>query len=515
MNVANERTRSLWMETPVPKAAALERSANADAVIVGSGIAGLSVAYELAARGASVIMVDRGEIGSGMTARTTAHLASALDDFYFELIKSRDENTARLLHESLVASIDRAEAICTAEGIDCDFARLDGILFCAPETPRSDLEKELEACRKIGVPVSAENIVPFAMHNDAFSLRFPRQGRFHPLKYLNGLASAIQQRRGQLFADTCVTSVDEKDGQVVVKTSAGYELRAKDVVVATNSPIIDRVAVHTKQAPYRTYVIAAKLPRGSLPDALYWDTLEAYHYVRLQPLSEEHDIVIIGGEDHKSGEADDGAQRFAALEVWSRARIPQMQEITHRWSGQVLEPVDYCGFVGRNPGNDHVFMVSGDSGQGITNGIVAGMLISDLITTGDSPWREIYDPSRKVSGTSSLGEFVSENLTPVKNLAEYVTAGNIDSTEQLKPGEGGLYRSGLKKVAACRDLKGVLHARSATCTHLGCVVHWNSTEQCWDCPCHGSQFAPDGTALNGPATAALADADVSVAEAAE
>jgi hypothetical protein len=251
------------------------------------------------------------------------------------------------------------------------------------------------------------------------------------------------------------------------------------------------------------------LPRGSLPDALYWDTLEAYHYVRLQPFSDREDLVIVGGEDHKSGEMDDGERRFAALENWARARLPQLQGIAYRWSGQVLEPVDYCGFIGRNPGNDRVYMVSGDSGQGITNGIVAGMLIADLITKGENPWSDVYDPARKVAG--NLGEYLSENLTPVKNVAEYVTAGNIDSVEELQPGQGGLYRSGFHKVAACRDLDGVLHTNSATCTHLGCVVHWNSLEQCWDCPCHGSQFAPDGTALNGPAITDLAKAEMSAA----
>jgi Rieske Fe-S protein len=274
-------------------------------------------------------------------------------------------------------------------------------------------------------------------------------------------------------------------------------------VVATNSPIIDRVAIHTKQAPYRTFVVAGVLPRGALPDALYWDTLEAYHYVRLQPMSDTEDAVIIGGEDYKSGEEDDGERRFALLEEWARARIPKLDEVTHRWSGQVLEPVDYVGFIGKNPGNDRTYIVSGDSGQGITNGIVAGMVLSDLITEGESPWRELYDPGRKVIG--SLGEYVSENLTPLKNFAEYVTAGELPSARQLKRGEGGLYRSGLKKLAVCKDLSGNIHVRSATCTHMGCVVHWNSLEQCWDCPCHGSQFAPDGTALNGPAIATLAD----------
>jgi glycine/D-amino acid oxidase-like deaminating enzyme/nitrite reductase/ring-hydroxylating ferredoxin subunit len=504
MNVANERTKSSWMDFRLPDYPSLDANISADVVVVGSGIAGLSVAYELALQRQSVVMVDRGGIGSGMTARTTAHLASALDDFYSELFSSRDENIARLLHESLAASIDRAEAIQAKEGIHCDFARLDGYLFPAPEAQRSDLEKEFAACRKIGAAVSEHRErLPLQLAGEPYALRFAHQARFHPLKYLAGLAAAVDRMGGRLFANTCVTSVEEKQGEVKVRTASGYELRATNVVVATNSPIIDRVAVHTKQAPYRTYVIAGTLPRGSLADALYWDTLEAYHYVRLQPVSEEQDLVIIGGEDHKSGEADDGERRFTALENWARARLPQLEEIAYRWSGQVLEPVDYCGFIGSNPGNEHIYMVSGDSGQGITNGIVAGMLIADLITKGENAWSDVYDPARKVAG--SLGEYLSENLTPVKNFAEYVTAGDVDSIEQLNPGQGGLYRSGLHKTAACRDLNGVLHTTSATCTHLGCVVHWNSLEQCWDCPCHGSQFAPDGTALNGPAIAALAD----------
>jgi glycine/D-amino acid oxidase-like deaminating enzyme/nitrite reductase/ring-hydroxylating ferredoxin subunit len=514
VNVANEKTRSLWMEISIPDAPALAENARADVVVIGSGIAGLSTAYELAVRGRSVVVVDRGGIGRGMTARTTAHLASALDDYYSELIKTRGRDVAQLTYESIAASIDRAEQIQAAEQIDCDFCRLDGYLFQAPDTPESELDDELAACREIGVDVS-DRRERTPLHADGLvrSLRFARQARFHPLKYLAGLVAAIERKGGRLFADTCVTSVDEGKGEIVVKTVSGHQLRAKDVVVATNSPIVDRFAVHTKQAPYRTFVIAARLPRGAIEDALYWDTLDPYHYLRLQPISEAEYSVIIGGEDYKTGECDDGEQRFAELETWARVRLPQMGEVIYRWSGQVLEPVDYVGFIGRNPGNEHIYMVSGDSGQGITNGILAGMMIADLVETGTNRWTEVYDPSRKVPG--AIGGFLSENITPVKNFAEYLTAGQVKAVESLKPGEGGLYRSGLKKIAACRDLDGVLHARSATCTHLGCVVHWNSLEQCWDCPCHGSQFAPDGTALNGPAIMALADAEDSVAEAAE
>ena len=278
----------------------------------------------------------------------------------------------------------------------------------------------------------------------------------------------------------------------------------RHAVVATNAPINDKYAIHTKQAPYRTYAMAFALPKGALPDGLYWDTLEAYHYVRLQPgQGGKNDILIVGGADHKSGEADDADARFLALEAWMRNLLPDLGRELHRWSGQIQDTIDYCAFIGRNPGEKRTFIVTGDSGQGITHGAVAGMLISDLILKGKSPWEEVYDPSRKP--VKAAGTFLSENLTTAKNFAEYVAPGELSSYDELKPGQGAIVRKGLSKVAAYRDEKGKLFLRSAACSHLGCHLHWNSFERCWDCPCHGSQFAPDGTALNAPAFSPLAE----------
>lgn len=502
MNAQDEHTRSLWMDIVMPQMPRLAAPERADVIVVGAGIAGLSVAYELAVRGRNVIVLDRGRIAGGMTARTTAHLATALDDDYKELIRARSAEVAELYYQSVVAAIDRAEAISSAEDIDCDFARVDGYWVQAPDTPASELDEEFDACRRLGIPVEHCD-APTRIHvgKARRSLRFPAQARFHPTKYLHGLVQALQRRGARLYADSCVESIEPDLSGVVVKTSSGYELHGKDVVVATNSPVNVQVAIHTKQAPYRTYAIAARIPKGALRDALYWDTLDPYHYVRLQPFSADEDIVIVGGEDHKSGEADDGHQRFALLEQWTRDRLPVLHEISHRWSGQVLEPTDFTGFIGRSPDEEHIFIASGDSGQGITNGLVAGLLISELITKGTSPWKEVYAPERKIH--KNIGEYISENITPLKNMAEYLTADAVESVQGLRPGEGRLVRSGLKKIAACRDRQGTLHLHSASCTHLGCVVHWNSLEQCWDCPCHGSQFAPDGSCLNGPAVSPL------------
>jgi Rieske Fe-S protein len=239
---------------------------------------------------------------------------------------------------------------------------------------------------------------------------------------------------------------------------------------------------------------------------LYWDTLDPYHYVRLQPDADGGDFLIIGGADHKSGEADDAMARFEALEAWARRRFPELKQITHRWAGQIMEPVDFAAFIGRNHGNKNVYVSTGDSGQGITHGVIAGMLLRDLILGRPNPWAKLYDPER--AALSAVGEFIKENITVVQNLPEHVGPGEVESLDDLKPGQGALVRSGLKKIAAYRDENGRLYAHSATCTHLGCVVQWNSFERCWDCPCHGSQFAIDGTALNGPAISALGEADI-------
>jgi glycine/D-amino acid oxidase-like deaminating enzyme/nitrite reductase/ring-hydroxylating ferredoxin subunit len=503
MNVSNEKSVSVWMETSVAgEAPALDRDEAADVVVVGSGIAGMSVGYELAKAGKDVVIIDRGPIGKGMTSRTTAHLTAQCDDGFDQLISRRGEDIAKLWYQSQAACLDRIEGNQKELGIACDFRRLDGHLFHAPGTDPAIIDKEFEATKKVGMPIEREKGVPFRTHEKTPSLRYPDQATFHPLKYLAGLAAAISKAGGRFYAESTVDHVEEDENGVLVRAGK-HAVKARHAVVATNSPINDKYAIHTKQAPYRTYAMAFALPKGALPDGLYWDTLQAYHYVRLQPGKGKNDILIVGGADHKSGEADDADARFLALDAWMRNLLPDLGKEMHRWSGQIQDPIDYCGFIGRNPGEKRTFISTGDSGQGITHGAVAGMLISDLILKGQNSWEEVYDPARKP--VKAAGTFLSENVTVAKNFAEYVAPGEIDSWDKLKPGQGAIVRKGLSKVAAYRDDNGKLFLRSAACTHLGCHLHWNSFERCWDCPCHGSQFAPDGTALNGPAFAPLSE----------
>jgi Rieske Fe-S protein len=276
------------------------------------------------------------------------------------------------------------------------------------------------------------------------------------------------------------------------------------IVVATNTPINDVVTIHTKQAPYTTYVIGARVPRGAIMRALYWDTLDPYHYVRLAlSQSDQHETLIVGGEDHKTGQANDGPQRFQRLEEWARQRFPEILGIDFRWSGQVMEPVDGVAFIGRNPGDDsNVFIATGDSGMGMTHGTIAGMLITDLIVRGKSQWTELYDPSRKI--LAGLKQYARENLNVVAQYAaDYFTGGDVQSADGVAPGEGAVIRRGIRKIAVYKDEQGRRHQHSAVCTHLGCVVSWNNVEKTWDCPCHGSRFDKNGHVFSGPANTDL------------
>jgi glycine/D-amino acid oxidase-like deaminating enzyme/nitrite reductase/ring-hydroxylating ferredoxin subunit len=506
MNSEHERRRSLWMSVPALDFPALASDQDADVLVIGAGIAGLSVAYELARLRRGVIVVDRGRIGRGMSARTSGHLAFEIDDFFRELVKSHGVEAARLWYQSQSAAVDRIESVCRDEGIDCDFKRVDGLLFAAHESDDEGLRQELDAARTAGFSDAEWADAGRILGSDRPAIRFPRQARFHPVKYLNGLAAALQRLGTKLYASTAIESLEEHDDQLVASNDAGREIRARHVIVATNSPFHLRIPIHTKQAPYRTYVIAAPVPKGTVDDVLLWDTDEpSYHYVRLQPGRTE-DMLIVGGEDHKSGAVRDGASAIARLEAWARRHWPQMGPLAHAWSGQVLEPADYVGFAGRSPRYERAYLVSGDSGEGLTTGVAAALLIRDLMTLGSCRWASLYEPSRQMH--RGLTEYLKENLDAVRHWAKLLGRGDVDSLDEIQPAQGARVRLGGQQVAAYRDEAAELHVRSAVCTHAGCAVHWNTFEGCWDCPCHGSQFGVDGQVLNGPAARPLAEVDL-------
>lgn len=495
--------RSPWMSFPMPSFPPLEADAHVDVCVVGAGIAGMTAAYLLGKKGKRVMVIDDGAVGGGMTSRTTAHLTNAIDDRYYDLERLHGEDGARLAAQSHFAAIEAIEAIVENEGIDCDFARVDGYLFLPPDGESDELVREYDAAVRVGVEGLAwVDAAPIDGFDTGRCLRFPRQGQFHPMKYLAGLARAIQRDGGIIHCGVHANEIE--DGQCV-RTSSGLRISCDDIVVATNVPINDRLAIHTKQAPYMTYVVAARVPRGTVTPALFWDTLDPYHFVRLDKLDGE--ILIVGGEDHKTGQADDPERRFANLELWMRERFPMAREVLCRWSGQIMETQDFLAFAGRNPGDRRTYVATGDSGMGMTHGTIAAILITDLIHGATVPWAHLYDPSRIT--VKAAGTFARENANVAWQYTGHVRAGELESVEDIRAGSGAVVRHGLRKLAAYRDPKGELHLMSATCTHLGCPVSWNHAENTWDCKCHGSRFDAMGAVVSGPANRALEPVEIS------
>jgi glycine/D-amino acid oxidase-like deaminating enzyme/nitrite reductase/ring-hydroxylating ferredoxin subunit len=454
----------------------------------------------LARSGTEVVVVDRGAIGGGMTSRTSAHLSYQIDDFYYGLIDAHGQRKARQYFESQKAAVDRVEQICAEERIACDFARLDLFVFAPDRRGRNELEKEIEAARLVGFSGVAWRDAPVEGETHG-ALRFPNQARFHPLKYLTGLAKAIKRHGGKLYANTTVEEVKETAKGIVAKTANGHTIRASAAVAATDSPFVNKLAVHTKQAPYRTYVITLELPKRAEFDALMWDTENPYHYVRTIE-DESGSFLIVGGEDHKSGKHDDGEERVRKLESWARMRFPRAGKLRHAWSGQIYEPVDYAPFIGKSPGARHTYIVTGDSGEGLTTGVAASLIIPDMIAGRKNPWSDVYRPNRKAVKPKSVGTYVKDAAGAATRLIAHILPGEAE-LDDIGRDDGAIITLGGKKVAAYRDARGRVSTVSASCTHVGCVVAWNSFEKCWDCPCHGSQFAATGEALQAPAVGPL------------
>jgi len=498
--ISSGNTLPVWfMQTLLPAFSQLQQDERCDVCVVGAGIAGLTTAYLLAKSGRSVIILEDGDVGSGETGRTTAHLFTSLDERYYELQSSFSKDVAKRMGESHCKAIDMIENIVKTENIDCEFSRVDGFLFLGGSTTQKELHQEYDACQESGIQVEWVPTVPVFESGEA--IRFPNQGQFHINKYLVGLTEACVKLGVKIYTQT--HAQDTVGGDAAhVKTADGRIVSCQHIVVATNVPINDTVTMYLKLSAWRSYVITAKIPKGSVPSVLWWDTNDPYVYVRTSSFDAESDVLIVGGEDHPVGREHNFEERYSNLEKWARQRFPQMGEIVTRWSGQITEPHDGPAFLGRNPGDDkNVYMISGDSGHGMTHCTIGAQLVTDLINGNPNPYVDIYDPARQMH--HSIKETISEDLQTQKQFLDWLKPGDVKDIEDIRSGCGATIRSGLSKMAVYKDEDGTVHACSAVCPHLGGIVNWNDSEKSWDCPVHGSRFNRYGVPINGPSNVGL------------
>ncbi|MBX3018825.1 MAG: FAD-dependent oxidoreductase [Bdellovibrionaceae bacterium] len=500
-------TRSLWQDAEAEThIGALTHDFNVDVCVIGGGIAGLTTAYLLQKEGKRVCVLEDFEIASGQSGRTTAQFVTALDERYVNLERYHGARGAEMAADSHSEAIEFVRKIVEDESIDCEMRFVDGYLFADGGHERL-LEDELEACHRAGLfEVERLATSPVPSMSEGPCLRFPNQLQLHPVKYLNALANKFEERGGRIFTRT--RAVEVRGGEdAYVKTQEGHTVQAQAIVVATNSPVNDLFAIHTKQAPYRSYVIGVKVPAGTVREGFYWDSEEPFHYVRLEAgprdadpglMELDYDILIVGGEDHKTGQDQDPEARFTRLLEWTRAKFPQSTDLLYRWSGQVMQSMDGVGFLGHNPmDRDNVYVITGDSGNGMTHGTIGAMLITDQIMGRPNVWETLYNPSRV--SLRATGRFLLENVNVAAQYVDWFTPKGDPDFANLPAGEGVVVREGLKMIAAYKNDDGNMELMSAVCPHLAGIVQWNTVEKSWDCPCHGSRFDCHGKVIEGPA----------------
>ncbi len=498
-------TLSLWLDkSDMPKFSKLYEDLYVDVCVIGGGIGGLTTAYLLMKEGKKVAVLESFELASGQTGKTTAHFSNALDARYFELEKYHGQSGAKLAAESHTAAINTVEKIIKELNTDCDFERIDGYLFSQGDVREVVLQKELEAAHRSGLNVQFVKTSPITTFDTGPCLKFVNQAQLDPIKYLSSITKAFVDGGGQIYTHTQVIEVNT--GAIAeVKTSDGFRVRSDSLVVATNTPINDLFAIHTKQAAFRTYVIGFKIPKGGVPKGLYWDTLEPYHYVRVDS-GETEDTLIVGGEDHKTGQEDHPELCFTHLEKWARERFKNIIGIGYRWSGQVMKPVDGLAFLGHNPlDRENIYVITGDSGNGMTHCTIGALLITDQIMNRKNAWEALYNPSR--ISLRATAEFLKQNSNVAAQYRDWFSSAPKPDVHALRRGEGIVFRDGLRMIATYKNTTGAIEFMSAACTHLGGVVHWNSVEKSWDCPCHGARYSCHGKVIEGPATQDLAQLD--------
>lgn len=489
-------TESLWMDTSAgPAFPRLEQSGlHVDVAIIGSGITGTSAALLLKNAGKRVAVLDAQRVASGVSGRTSAHLTQVLDARYHQISRKFGQEGAKLVAESTGAAIDLVERWVSELRIDCDFERLPGYLFTEHAADVDELGRELEACRKAGL--SAEFAAPPLPFPTKAALRFANQAQFHPRRYLLPLLGRIPGDGSHVFEGSRVLAIDEGE-PCRVHTEAGPTLSAERVIVATHAPL-NRVLLQTKLAHYRSYVVSG--PVSHAPYGLFWDTADPYHYVRAHRVDAGYHLIV-GGEDHKTGQEPDTE---AALErLIAYASRFGLGAVTHKWSAQVIEPVDELPFIGANAGMRRVYVATGFSGTGLTFGTLSAMILSDACLGRHNRFAALYDATR-IKPLASLGSYLSENVDyPLHLLSDALRPPDAKSVEEIRRGEGKIVRVNGERLAVYRDELDALHAVSPVCTHLGCMVRFNTTEKTWDCPCHGSRFRVDGSVVNGPAVRPL------------
>jgi glycine/D-amino acid oxidase-like deaminating enzyme/nitrite reductase/ring-hydroxylating ferredoxin subunit len=491
-------SESLWIkEAESPQFPKLSGHEEAEVCVIGGGITGLLSAYYVSGAGKSVILLEKDRLWHGETGYTTAFITSLIDARYVDVEKKFGREKARRVAKSGEDAIRELERIAQEENIECEFVRCPAIFYAHRDKEKKMLQDETEAGKRAGLPLSLHAGTSFFPYG---YMQLEGQAKFHAGKFFAGLVKVLNERGVKLYEQTMVTEFTGTGGNTV-KTTEG-SVAAHEIIEATNAPIGNTVEFPSRLSAMQSYIIETHIPSGLFREGIYWNTEDPYHYFRIDK-GEKADRFILGGEDHETGQGD-GERAYAALKTYMDGFLGRAYPVENMWSGQVLETPDGLPFIGRSITNSHHLVATGYAGNGMTFGTIAARLMTDLILSRENPLADIYSPLR-LKGVPS---FLEMGWNYVSHLVSGWLSPRKGTPDDVLPGEGKVISVKGQKIAVSRDEKGNKKCVSAVCTHLGCVVDWNTTEKTWDCPCHGSRFAADGKVMNGPATKSLKPIDL-------
>lgn len=488
------KARSYWIATgPQVSFPQMEDGITVDVAIVGAGITGITAGYLLKQAGYKVALIDADKVMHGTTGQTTAKVTVQHSLIYDYLLKTFGEDKARTYAMANLAGLGMIAELAGANDIDCDFKRVPSFVFTRQEHMVPKLEKEAEAMRKIGLKATLSTDLPGEFGAVA-AIRLEEQARFHPLKYLAPLVQAIPGDGSHVFERTMAYSID--DGKPCkVRTGKGI-LKAGKVLVCTNFPFYDPVFYFARCYQERSYAMA-RTASSAACDALVYEVDKPMFGYRW------HDgpgpVGIVSGEDNKTGQGGSTLKHYAGLGTWAEKILGQ-KNVDYHWSTQDTYTLDQVPLIGRlKPGSKNILLATGYKGWGMTTGTMAAILLRDLALGESNKWASFFDPFTRVS----LHQFKKLMVTGINVTEQYIKGYTPDlwpgSIEGMQPGEARVFKHLKDKIAVYKDEDGKVHAVSAVCTHLRCVVTWNDAERTWDCPCHGSRFNYDGVVLHGPA----------------
>jgi glycine/D-amino acid oxidase-like deaminating enzyme/nitrite reductase/ring-hydroxylating ferredoxin subunit len=499
------KTTPLWPDTAkMPKFARLGKDLKVDVIVIGGGITGITAAYLLRKAGASVALLERGRLVSGETAHTTAHLTYVTDTRLSDLVERFGHNHAQATWDAGLAAMRQIHQIVEDEQIDCEFRWVPGYLHALPRKGREEapsLQEDARLAGELGFDAIYIDEVPLMR---VPGVAFADQAKFNPAKYLRGLLRVLREEGCLVFENSEASSIEIDPPSVQANN---HTIRGKYIVIATHVPLqgatntASAALFQTKLASYNTYAIGANIQPDILPDASFWDTGSPYFYLRIDRYR-DHDYAILGGADHKTGQARDPQKHYERVEKRLRQIFPKIT-IDHWWSGQVVETNDGLPYIGEIIPRQ--FIATGFSGNGMTFGTLGAMMACDAFAGRRNPWSSLFDVHRKTLFGGTWNYLKENKDYPYYMLKQSLEKPGANSLRAVARGEGKVILLDGKKMAAYRDPQGKVSVKSAVCPHMGCIVRWNGVEKTWDCPCHGSRFMASGEVMAGPAESPLSD----------